>query len=366
MKSVPFFNYPSVYLKNRTEYLQIFDEVCSKGSFILQDELSEFERNLSKYVGSNFALGVGNATDALQLLLMASQIQPGSQVLVSAHTMIATASAIKMAGLIPVPIDIGSDGLMDPDKIVAALTPATKAIMPTQLNGRVCDMDRILEIAVKHKLLIFEDSAQALGAKYNSVCAGNFGVGGCISFYPAKTLGCFGDGGAVICNDEKIYNKVKALRDHGRNALGDVEYWGYNSRLDNIQAAFLNFDLKGYDATIVKRRELATIYNELLSDQSQLLLPPSLLDPKYYDVYQNFEIQAENRDGLREYLKECGVGTLVQWGGKLLHQHKTLGFAEKLPNADLFSAKYLMIPLNTSMTSEDAVYVANCIRKYYQ
>ena len=365
-KIVPFFNYPEVYKKSRDNYLKIFDDVCSRGAFILQNELHEFERNLASFVGSKYAIGVGNATDAMQLLLISADIKRGSEVLISTHTMIATASAIKMAGLVPVLVDIGSDGLIDPEKIEARITSNTVAIMPTQLNGRVCDMNRINEIAQKYGLMIFEDSAQALGAKFDNICAGNFGVGGCISFYPAKTLGCFGDGGAIICNDENTYEKIKALRDHGRDSLGEIKFWGFNSRLDNLQAAFLNYDLENYQKAIGKRREIAEIYSKKLSNIKNFVLPPSDENTLHFDVYQNYEIQADNRDMLRDHLNNFGIGTLIQWGGKLLHQHKKLKLSANLPAADFFSQRYLMIPLNTSMTFEDAEYVADCIGKFYK
>jgi dTDP-4-amino-4,6-dideoxygalactose transaminase len=364
-KKIPFFNYPSVYSKDKDKYLKIFDDVCSRGAFILQNELSNFECALAEFVDSRYVLGVANATDALQLLLVASNLEPGSEVIVSAHTMVATASAIKFAGLIPVPVDIGADGLIDPNKIQEAITSKTKAIMPTQLNGRVCAMNHILDIAKQYDLLIFEDSAQALGSKYDGKAAGNFGVGGCISFYPAKTLGCFGDGGAVICNDESIYQKIKALRDHGRDENGEIKYWGYNSRLDNLQAAFLHNDLLQYEKFISFRRAIASIYFENLHDCANLNLPPDMSIKINYDIFQNFEIQADNRDELRVYLSSCGIGTLIQWGGKLLHQHPALNLKFDLPYANYFSKRYLMLPMNTSMTFDDAEYVSSCIRKFY-
>ena len=162
--------------------------------------------------------------------------------------MIATASAIKFAGAIPIPIEAGEDHLIDHTKIEEKITKNTVAIMPTQLNGRVAKMDEIELIADKYNLAIFEDSAQALGAKYKNKFAGTFGVGGCISFYPAKILGCLGDGGAVLCNDESIYKKILLLRDHGRDEKGNIDVWGYNSRLDNIQAGFLNFYMDSYES----------------------------------------------------------------------------------------------------------------------
>lgn len=366
-RNVPFFNYPSVYKDHREHFLKIFDDVCSRGAFIMQSELSTFETNLARFAGSRYAIGVANATDALQMLLMAAGIKQGDEVIISSHTMVATASAIHFAGGIPVPVDVGYDRLIDVNKIEGAITSKTKAIMPTQLNGRVAEMDRIKKIADKNNLLIFEDSAQALGAKFDGVSAGNFGVGGCISFYPAKVLGCFGDGGAILCNDEKIYNHLLLLRDHGRDSNGEVVVWGVNSRLDNLQAAFLDYGLSNYGAVIERRREMAQIYHDGLSGIDELVLPPPpRLESRHFDIFQNYEIQADDRNKLRDHLRNNGIGSLVQWGGYPVHSFKKLGFTQELKHTDELFTKFLMIPLNMSVTDQDIEYVCDKIRRFYR
>jgi dTDP-4-amino-4,6-dideoxygalactose transaminase len=195
---------------------------------------------LAQYVGAKYVLGMANATDALHLALRAAGIGSGDEVIFSSHTMVATPAAIHFAGATPVPVECGPDHLIDSVAVEAAITLRTKAILPTQLNGRVADMDALQSIASKHGLAIFEDAAQALGAKYKGRSAGTFGEAACVSFYPAKTLGCLGDGGCLITNSDRIYEQVGLLRDHGRDASGDVVLWGLNSRLDNLQAAILN------------------------------------------------------------------------------------------------------------------------------
>ncbi|HJN13329.1 MAG TPA: DegT/DnrJ/EryC1/StrS family aminotransferase, partial [Pirellulaceae bacterium] len=239
-RKVPFFNYPDVYLSDENSLLSIMQDVCKRGAFIMQKDLREFEQNVASYVGVKHVVGLANATDALHLAVRAAGIGPSDEVIFSSHTMVATPAAVHFAGATPIPVDCGSDHLIDPDAVAAAITPRTKAIMPTQLNGRTADMDALEAIASKHGLLILEDSAQALGSKFKGRSAGTIGVAGCISFYPAKTLGCFGDGGCLLTNDDSIYEQTLLLRDHGRNADGDVVMWGLNSRLDNLQAAVLN------------------------------------------------------------------------------------------------------------------------------
>jgi len=365
-KTVPFFNYPAVFRSQEAEFVSIFADVGRRGAFILQRDLEEFEHNLARYLGVKHVLGVANATDALILAVRVAGIGPGDEVIFSSHTMVATASAIHFAGATPVPVDCGRDHLIDPCAVEAAVTPRTKAILPTQLNGRTADMDALAEIARRHRLLIVEDAAQALGSRFKGRAAGTFGVAGVISFYPAKTLGCFGDGGCVMTNDDAVYEQLLLLRDHGRDATGDVVAWGINSRLDNLQAAILNHKLKGYDDAVARRRQIAAMYERLLGDVVELRLPPGPDDdPDHFDIFQNYEIEADRRDDLRAYLKEEGVGTLVQWGGKAVHEFRKLGFTQRLPVTEELFSRLLMLPMHTALTDDDVEYVAAAIREFY-
>jgi dTDP-4-amino-4,6-dideoxygalactose transaminase len=364
--NIPFFNYPDLFAHNSAELTRVFQKVASRGAFIMQNDLSDFENKLAKYTGIKYALGVANATDAMQLLLKAGGIGTGDEVLFCSHTMVATASAIKFTGATPVPVEAGVDHLMDIASIESAITPRTKAIMPTQLNGRVADMDAILAIADKYNLQVYEDSAQALGARYKGQSAGSFGLGGCISFYPAKVLGCFGDGGAVLTNDKKIYEMIKLMRDHGRGEDGNVSVWGYNSRLDNLQAAILNYFFDDYDAIVERRRAIADLYNTSLRGLNTVTLPPAVdSSEEHFDIYQNYEIEADRRDALKEYLANNGVGTLVQWGGKAVHEFKDLGFTQSLAFTENIMRSGLLLPINMSITDEEVKYVCNTITKFY-
>ncbi len=366
LTSVPFFVYPDVFTEHATEFLKIIEDVGSRGAFILQQDLTRFEENLARFLGAKYALGVANATDGLTIGLLASGIGPGDEVIISSHTMIATAAAIHFAGATPVPVECGPDHLIDPQAVEAAIGPRTRAIMPTQLNGRTCDMERLQVIADRHGLVIVEDAAQGLGSRFKGKCAGTFGAAAAISFYPAKVLGCFGDGGAVITQDDRIYERIYQLRDHGRNKDGEIVSWGLNSRLDNVQAAILDFKLKRYESVIARRRAIATLYTEQLEDVPEIVLPPAPgSHPDHFDIYQNYEIEAERRDELKQHLKDHGIGTLVQWNGQAVHQLKTLGFNQSLPGTDYLFTRMLMLPMNMSLANEDVQYVCDEIRSFY-
>ncbi len=365
-RTVPFFNYPYVFTSCEEDFVSIFRDVGRRGAFIMQRDLRDFEQHLAEYTGAKYALGVANATDGLHIALRAAGIGPGDEVIFSSHTMVATAAAIHFAGGIPVPVECGPDHLIDPASVEAAITPRTRAIMPTQLNGRTCNMDALRAIADKHHLLIVEDAAQGLGSSFKGKQAGTFGVASAISFYPAKNLGCLGDGGAVLTNDAIVYRTMVLLRDHGRNEEGDVEMWGLNTRLDNLQAAFLDYKLARYSEEVGRRREIASLYQKWLGDVRELVLPPAPdSDPDHFDVFQNYEIEAEQRDDLRAYLKENGIGTLIQWGGKAVHQFKRLGFTVSLPYTEQMFTRCLMLPLNRAMSDADVEYVCDVIHRFY-
>jgi len=258
--------------------------------------------------------------------------------------------------------------MIDPEAVETAVTPRTRFIMPTQLNGRTANMDALQDIANHHDLTIIEDAAQAMGSQFNEKCAGTFGLAGSISLYPAKVLGCFGDGGLLFTDDDTMYEKLYQLRDHGRNREGQVVGWGVNSRLDNLQAAVLLAKLKHYPKEIARRREIARIYNDRLQNIEYLSLPPGP-DEKgsHFDIYQNYEIEAENREGLRQYLKEHGIGTIIQWSGTPIHQFKELGLPEfNLPKTDLFFERCFLLPMNTSLSDEDVEYVCDSIASFYE
>jgi len=367
-RNIPFFNYPALFKTQEKEIIDTLHDVMSRGAYILQRDLEEFEENIKELIGVKHVLGVADGTNALILALRAADIGPGDEVIMSSHTYIATAASAHFVGAKPVLVECGADHMIDPESVEKAITDKTRVIMPTQLNGRTCDMDALQAIADKYGLIIIEDAAQALSSNFNGKCAGTFGLAGTFSFYPAKVLGCFGDGGAVVTNDDEMARKLYLLRDHGRNDEGEVVTWGTNSRLDNIQAAILNVKLKTFKKDMEWRREIASMYDQALRDIDDLILSPAPdEDEKHYDVYQNYELESGHRDELKSFLAERGVGTIIQWGGKAVHQFKELGFDDVcLPVVEKMTSRFLMLPMHTALTDEDVGYVCDCIKDFYR
>lgn len=365
-KQIPFFNYPSIYKEHGDEYASLMTDICSRGAYIMQQELLDFEKALAEYLGVKYAFGVGDGTMALIMGVRAAGLEPGSEVIVPSHTFVASAAAIHHAGCIPVLADCGPDHLIDGSDIAKRITKKTSAIMPVQLNGRVANMDPIEELCRIHDLKIIEDSCQALGAKFGGKFAGTFGAAGAFSFYPSKTLGCFGDGGAVVTNSDEVAEQIELMRDHGRNASGSVSLFGYNSRLDNVQAGVLLLKLRGYGVQIEKRRVLAARYHEGLDGLSSVFLPPAPdAENEHFDIFQNYEIEAEKRDDLRTYLAERGIGTILQWGGKAIHQFAELDLNQDVPRTEAMTHKFMLLPMNTSLCFEDVDYICEQIHNFY-
>jgi len=366
-RNIPFFNYPALFKTQEKEIMETLRDVMSRGAYILQRDLEEFEKNIKELIGVKHVLGVADGTNALILALRTADIGPGDEVIMSSHTYIATAASAHFVGATPVLVECGADHMIDPESVEMAITNKTRVIMPTQLNGRTCDMDALQAIADKNGLIIIEDAAQALSSKFRGKCAGTFGLAGTFSFYPAKVLGCFGDGGAVVTNDDEIAERVAMLRDHGRNDEGEVVTWGTNSRLDNMQAAILNVKLKTFKKDMERRREIASMYDQALRDIDDLILPPAPdEDEKHYDVYQNYELESGHRDELKSFLAKRGVGTIIQWGGKAVHHFKGLGFDNvHLPIVEKMTSRFLMLPMHTALTDEDVEYVCDCVIEFY-
>jgi len=365
--SIPFFRYPHLFAQQREEILNAMTAVMDRGAFILQSDLVEFETAVANFTGAKHALGVANGTDALIIALRAAGIGPGDEVIVPSHTYVASAASIHFAGATPVLVECGADHMVDPAAVEAAVTRRTAAIMPVQLNGRTCDMDALQAIADKHGLAIIEDAAQAIGSKFRGKTAGTFGIAAEISLYPAKILGCFGDGGVLLTNDADMARKMSLLRDHGRDESGLVVTWGLNSRLDNLQAAVLNVKMQQLDAEIERRRAIARMYREGLEGLEDLTLPPGPDDDAdHFDVYQNYEIEASRRDELRAQLEKDGVRTIIQWAGKPVHQFEGLGFKDvHLPFTDRLFTRCFLLPMNTSLTDDEVQYICDRVRRFY-
>ena len=364
--AIPFFNYQRAFAGQADNYIEILRDVLSRGAFIQQRDLELFETHFAERLGVRHALGVGNGTDGLLIAFRAAGIESGDEVLIPSHTMVATAAAAVHCGGTPVLVDCGADHLIDVPSAEAAVTSRTRFIVPVHLNGRVADMDAVEAMAARHHLTIIEDAAQALGARYKGRPAGSFGKAAAFSFYPAKILGCFGDGGAVVTNDDEVAHHVRLLRDHGRDQHGETRLWGLNSRLDNLQAAILDFQLKQLTAAIERRRAIAARYEGRLADIGQLVLPPGPeSNTDHFDVFQNYELEAERRDALREHLRTNGVGTVVQWGGRAVHQFPALGLHASLPATERLFQRCLMLPMNLTLKDDDVDRIASLVRAFY-
>lgn len=366
-KQIPFFDYPALFAREEAELMPIIHDVLRRGAYIMQKDLLQFEKNLARFLGVKHVIGVADGTVAIMMGLRAAGIKQGDEVIVPSHTFVASAAAVHHVGATPVLADCGADHLIFAAACERKLTNRTRGIMPVHLNGRTANMDGIVDLVHKHGLKIVEDSAQALGSKFKGRFAGTFGVAGTCSFYPSKTLGCFGDGGAVFTDDDAAADYMRLLRDHGRSPNGDVVTWGYNSRLDNMQAAILDVKLSRYEKEISRRRQLAMIYQERLGDLREMVLPPAPdANPDHFDIFQNYEVEAEKRDELRSYLDAHGVRTIIQWGGKALHQFRDLGLNEDVPFTDAMTKRFFLLPMNTSLADDDVAYICDQVRAFYR
>ncbi|GBD03796.1 dTDP-3-amino-3,6-dideoxy-alpha-D-galactopyranose transaminase [bacterium HR19] len=292
------------------EYKRVFEEVLKSGRYILGENVERFEEEFARYLGVKYCIGVASGTDALILAIESLDLPKDSEIIVPSNTFIATILAVIRCGYKPrlVEPDIKTYNI-DPEKIEENITKKTKAIVAVHLYGKCCDMDRILAIARKYNLYVIEDAAQAHGASYKGKKAGTFGILGCFSFYPTKNLGALGDGGAIVTNDENLAEKIKALRNYGWKERYYNDYIGFNSRLDEIQAAFLRVKLKYIDELNSYKRKLAKIYLENLSDE---FIKP-VVHPDYYDVYHIFNVRHKKRDEIRKFLLENGIGTAIHY-----------------------------------------------------
>lgn len=342
------------------ELQDVYREVFDNHWFIRGQKVAQFEQEFAEFCGSRNCIGTGNGLDALRLILMAYNIGPGDEVIVPSNTFIATVLAISLVGAEPVFVEPDMKTLLiNPDLIEEKISDRTKAIMPVHLYGRLADMDSIVKIARDHDLYVFEDAAQAHGAQKNGTIAGNFGDAGAFSFYPGKNLGALGDAGAVLTNNDKIAEKIKALGNYGSIEKYKHDYQGVNSRLDELQAAFLSVKLKSLRKWTKERKEIARIYYAEL-ENSKIDLPV------YTDenVYHIFPIFCEDRDALQRYLEEKGIHTLIHYPIPIHLQkaYRNMGYTRgDLPIAEKISDTELSLPLYPGLTKQEIDYIIEAI-----
>ena len=367
---IPFFNYKE-FCKD-IDYLSLVKDVLASGYLIGGPYVDELENKIENFTGVKHCVAVGNATDAMEIIFKFLNLPHESKVLVPSHTMLATASAVRSANLKPIPIDVDINSLMlEIEQLKKYNLDDVSGCMVTQLNGVVADMDPIKEFCQKKNIALVEDSAQGIGAFNGNRHAGSWGIGGCLSFYPAKVAGGIGDGGALITNNDLLADYARSVRDHGRGEELEAINWGRNSRLDSINARVIIERLKNLDSLINKRRNLAKIYDinlKELQDQYLIKLPPKFsTNSESLSTYQNYEIQAKSRDKLIEFLNEHNVGTIKQWGGFSIAHFSKLGFNIKdYPKTEMLFEKLLLLPMNHMMKENEVEYICNLINIFYK
>jgi dTDP-4-amino-4,6-dideoxygalactose transaminase len=349
------------------ELVEVFRRVLRKSSFILGPEVVAFEKEFAAYVGASDCIAVNNGTTALQLVLAGLGIGPGDEVITVANTFIATAEAISAVGARPVFVDVDPVSYtMDPQLVEAAITPNTKALLPVHLYGQAADVDALREIARRHNLHLVEDACQAHGATYKGRKAGSLGVAGCFSFYPGKNLGCLGEGGAVVTSNPELAQRMRMLRDHGSVKKYEHSLPGYNYRLEGLQGGFLSIKLRYLDRWNARRREVAKLYHELLSE-TPLGLPVEMGWGEH--VYHLYVIQADDREALRNALNAAGVECGLHYPVPLHLQaaYADLGYEKgSFPVSEHLSSHILSLPMHPFITDEEVKRVASVLLETLQ
>lgn len=361
--SIPFLDLKSPHVELRDELREAFERVLDSGWYIQGNELKLFEKEFAEYCEVEHCVGVGNGLDALHLIIRAYDIGTGDEVIVPSNTYIATWLAASYAGATPIPVEPDERTYnLDPAKIEAAITSRTKAIMVVHLYGQPADMDAINAIAKKHNLKVIEDAAQAHGARYKGRRVGTLGDAAGFSFYPGKNLGAIGDGGAVTTNDAELAKKVRVLGNYGSQVKYHNEVKGYNSRLDELQAAFMRAKLKKLDAWNDRRKVIATEYLRQL-EGGNFVLPhvPEWADP----VWHLFVVRTQTREALQESLLQLGVNTLIHYP---IPPHLQPAYAElnytlgDFPIAEVIHREVLSLPIGPHLTIEQAHQVVSCLK----
>lgn len=365
MNKIPLLDLKAQYQSIKEEIQEAIDRVFASGQYILGPEVSQLEEEIAQYIGTDYAIAVANGSDALTLVLKAWDIGAGDEIITSPYTFFASAECASQVGAIPVFIDIDPvTYCLDVGKIVQAITPKTKAIIPVHIFGQACEMDKIMELAHKHKLLVLEDACQAIGGKYKGKKLGSLGHASAFSFFPTKNLGCYGDGGIITTNDKELAEKLKILRVHGSNPKYYHSLFGFNSRLDAMQAAMLQVKLPYLDTWNNKRRYNASLYNKLITN-------PKVIKPQEAEyaesVYHLYMIQVKNRDSFRTYMEKKGIATGIYYPVPLHLQevYQDLGYKEgDLPICEQIASRAVAIPLYPELTEDQIKYIAESINAW--
>lgn len=363
MNSVPFLDLKKLHENLHGQLNQAFARVVDSGWFVMGPELEAFENEFAQYCEVDHCIGVGNGLEALHLLLRAYGIGPGDEVIVPSSTFIATWLAVSECGAVPVPVEPRIDTHnIDPDLIASVITPRTKAILPVHLYGQPADMDPINQIAEQYNIVVLEDAAQAHGSRYKGRRAGSLSDAAATSFYPGKNLGALGDGGAVLTNDAAIADKVRMLRNYGSREKYQHELAGFNSRLDEMQAAFLRVKLPLMDEWNNARREVAQLYTSQLQNVD-VVLPgiPDWADP----VWHLYVVRSQRRDDLKRHLQDSGITTVIHYPIPPYRQQCYSGSIDgEYPVTDILADEVLSLPMSMTMVAEEVEYVVDAMRQF--
>ncbi|MEN3325783.1 MAG: hypothetical protein V7638_590 [Acidobacteriota bacterium] len=363
---VPFLDLKSPYAELRDELDAAYRRVMESGWFIMGDELRAFETQFAAYCGTRHCLGVGNGLEALHLILRGLGVGPGDEVIVPSNTYIATWLAVSYAGAKPVPVEPDPHTHnLDPERVHDAITPRTKAMIPVHLYGQCADMDPLRELAAGYGLKVIEDAAQAHGAEYKGRRAGSLSDAAAFSFYPGKNLGALGDAGAVVTNDDALADSVRVLRNYGSREKYYNETKGYNSRLDELQAALLNVKMSKLDEWNQRRKHVAARYLRELEGAGGVKLPrvPSWADP----VWHLFVVQHSERERLQSHLSAAGVGTLIHYPKPphLQEAYAELGYSQgAFPIAEQIADEVLSLPIGPHMSDDDVDFVISQVASF--
>ena len=360
---IPFLNLEHIYKELSTELDSSYQRVMRSGWYLLGNELKSFEEAFADYCGANQCIGVSNGLDALKLILEGYDIGQGDEVIVPAHTFIATWISVSQTNAAPIPVDVNTDTFnIDINKIEDAITPRTKAIIAVHLYGQPADMIALRKLSSKYNLKLIEDAAQAHAATYNGNMTGSLGDAAAFSFYPGKNLGAFGDAGAITTNDQILTNKIKMLRNYGSTEKYKHEVIGGNCRLDELQAAFLKVKLSFLDKWTSHRKEIASLYNKTFKSNSKIICPIYNND----HVWHLYVIRHQQRNKLQKALEKEGIETLIHY--PVPPYRSTAYFKDyehkfNFPNADKIAQTCLSLPIGPHMCLKQTVNTAGIINE---
>lgn len=371
---IPMVDLKSQYRKIKSEVNEAVISCMEEATFINGPQVKQFKKSLENYQNIKYVIPCANGTDALQIALMALGLKPGDEIICPAFTYVATAEVIGLLGLTPIMVDVDKDTFnITVENLTNIVTSKTKAIVPVHLYGQSCDMEPILKFAKEHQLYVIEDNAQALGAVYTfpdgtKKKTGTMGHIGCTSFFPSKNLGCYGDGGALMTDNDNLAKKIQMIANHGQTKKYHHEVLGCNSRLDSIQAAVLEIKLKYLDEYSKNRIEMANIYYEKLKNMEELELPKKQQNSTH--VFHQYTVKVKNRkrNALQSYLKERGIPSMIYYPLPLYKQNAFKPYVSEhfeLPITEMLCREVLSFPIHTEINTDDMNYVVENIINFF-